>query len=476
MRPTCTSQRFATLACHQLFNPEPLGMSKSRRDGLYLLVMGIVVFVLFGFMFRFVAKDAMADFKLVYYGTNCLQHHCDPYRESELRSFYRTESVESLAGGSQYLKSETLYVNLPPLSLVMAPLAMLPEGTAAALWMVATAAILILAAVLMWDLAAGNAPRVAGGLIGLLLANAAVVLGNGNAAGIVIGLCTIAAWCFLRKRFVLAGIVCLAVSLAMKPHDVGLVWLYFLLAGVAYRKWALQSLAAAGLLCLAAVLFVGHTAPNWIPEVRANLAEVFVPGGNNDPGLLGATSKSRAPEVMTDLQAVISVFRDIPAFYNTVTYIVCGVLLLGWLLVTLKSLQSQELTWLALAAVAPLTLLVTYHRAYDAKILLLTIPACAMLWAQGGATAKVALLVTTVGVVCTGEIPLAILLSMTKSLSAVGLLGEIQTVLLTRQAPLALLAMTIFYLLIYMRRARGKGATKVQTGPAPNKADIPAAC
>ena len=72
-------------------------MSKSRRDGLYLLVMGIVVFVLFGFMFRFVAKDAMADFKLVYYGTNCLQHHCDPYRESELRSFYRTESVESLA-------------------------------------------------------------------------------------------------------------------------------------------------------------------------------------------------------------------------------------------------------------------------------------------------------------------------------------------------------------------------------------------
>jgi len=37
-------------------------------------------FVLFGFMFRFVAKDAMADFKLVYYGTNCLQHHCDPYR------------------------------------------------------------------------------------------------------------------------------------------------------------------------------------------------------------------------------------------------------------------------------------------------------------------------------------------------------------------------------------------------------------
>jgi hypothetical protein len=121
-------------------------------------------------------------------------------------------------------------------------------------------------------------------------------------------------------------------------------------------------------------------------------------------------------------------------------------------------------------------MLITYHRAYDAKILLLSVPACAMLWAEGGAKAKLALLVTTLGVLCSGEIPLAILFSMTKSLSATGLLGEIRTVLLARQAPLALLAMSVFYLLIYVQKARGVGATKAQTGDVHREADIPATC
>jgi hypothetical protein len=35
----------------------------------------------------------------------------------------------------------------------------------------------------------------------------------------------VAAWCFIKGRFIPAGILCLAVSLAIKPHDAGLVWL-----------------------------------------------------------------------------------------------------------------------------------------------------------------------------------------------------------------------------------------------------------
>jgi hypothetical protein len=360
--------------------------------------------------------------------------------------------------------------------LFMAPFTVLPVGLAGVLWMLATAASLTLGGVLMWNLAADHAPRMAGGLIALLLANGAIVLGNGNPAGIVIGLCAIAVWCFLRERFVLAGIVCMAVSLAMKPHDAGLVWLCFLLSGPIYRKRALQTLAVTAALALVAILGVTQVAPGWMSEMRSNLAEISVRGGNNDPGPAGATSKSATPEVITDLQAVLSVFRDEPGFYNPATYILCGGLLLVWLFVTLRSGPSQALTWLALATVAPLTMLITYHRAYDAKILLLSVPACAMLWAEGGAKAKLALLVTTLGVLCSGEIPLAILFSMTKSLSATGLLGEIRTVLLARQAPLALLAMSVFYLLIYVQKARGVGATKAQTGDVHREADIPATC
>ena len=54
----------------------------------------------------------------------------------------------------------------------------------------------------------------------------------------------VAVWCFIRERFVPAGILCLAVSLAVKPQDAGLVWLYFLLVGGVYPKRALQTLVA----------------------------------------------------------------------------------------------------------------------------------------------------------------------------------------------------------------------------------------
>jgi hypothetical protein len=434
-------------------------MTKSRRDGLYLLALGIAIFVLFGSALRFIAKDSMRDFKDVYHGTRCLLHRCDPYSQTELMSFYQAEPGESSSDSIQRRQSETLYVNLPPAFLFIAPFALLPLGLASALWMILTAASLILAAFLTWNLGADYAPIISGGLIGLLLANSAIVLGNGNPAGIVISLCVVAVWCFLRERFVLAGVLCLAISLAMKPHDAILVWLFFLLAGGLHRKRALQTLAVTVVLALAATLWVSHAAPSWMPELRSNLAEISARGGNNDPGPAGLTSKSRTPEVITGLQAAVSVFRDDPGLYNSVSYIVCGTLLLVWLVATLKVRRSPPLTWLALAALASLTLLVTYHRAYDAKLLLLTVPACAMLWAEGGAIGRLALLVNTAGLLFTGEIPLAILIVLTKHLNpGAGFLGKIETVLLMRPAPLILLVMAIFYLWIYVRRARGEGA------------------
>src|ERR1019366_4930389 len=126
--------------------------------------------------------------------------------------------------------------------LFIAPFAMLPLATAQALWIILTGGGLILAGFLMWNLGSKYAPILSGCLIGFLLANCQLAFATGNTAGIVVGLCVVAVWCFLEDRFVLAGILCLAVSLAIKPHDAGLVWLYFLLAGGTYRKRALQTL------------------------------------------------------------------------------------------------------------------------------------------------------------------------------------------------------------------------------------------
>jgi hypothetical protein len=163
--------------------------------------------------------------------------------------------------------------------------------------------------------------------------------------------------------------------------------------------------------------------------------------------------------MIINLQSAIYIFRDDPRVYNLVSYLVCGALLLVWSVSTLRSRFSQRRAWLALAAVVPLTLLVTYHRPYDAKLLLLTVPACALLWSEGKPIRWIALLVTTAGIVSTADIPLTILLTLTRNLhiSTVALSGQLLTVLLMRPIPLILLAMAIFYLWLYMRHAPEKG-------------------
>ncbi len=429
-------------------------MTKGRRDGLYLLILGIGIFISFGFVLLFTAKDSMGDFKGTYYPTRCLLHQCDPYNESEYLLNYQSERRHLDAFESR--RGLVLTVNLPSTFLLIAPLAMLPYGLAAAVWMILTAVSLVLAACLTWDLAANYAPTLSAGLIAFLLTSSAIVLANGNSAGIVVGFCVIAVWCFLKERFVLAGILCLGIILAIKPHDAGLIWLFFLLAGGVFRKRALQTLVVTIVLGLAAFLWVSHVAPHWIPEMRANMEARSSQGGNDDPGPAGMTSTSKTMDTIIDLQAVISIFRDDPRFYDPVTYLFCGVLVLIWGTITIRSRTSPALTWFALATAAPLSMLVTYHRAYDAKMLLLTVPACALLWTEGGIKGRFALLVSALGFFFTGEIPLAFLLPLTRSLhlNSTSFFGEIETVLLSRPASLSLLAMTAFYLWVYLRASR----------------------
>jgi uncharacterized membrane protein len=331
--------------------------------------------------------------------------------------------------------------------------------------MALTAGVFILAALLMWNVAANYAPDVSLFLMCILLVNCEAIFAAGNTAGIVVSLCVVAVWCFLQDRFVPAGILCLALSLAIKPHDAGLVWLYFLLAGGVYRKRALQTLFITVVLGLSAFLWVSHVAPHWIQDWHSNLETISAHGGLNDPSLYSVTGRTGG--MVIDLQSAISVFRDDPRIYDPVSYLVCGALLLAWSVLTLKSRFPQRRAWLALAAIVPLTMLASYHRPYDAKLLLLAVPACAMLWAEGGRIGRLALLMTTAGIVATADIPLIILLILTGNLhiSTAGLSGQILIAVLMRPVPLILLAMSIFYLYVYLRSGQPQGSA-----PKPGKA------
>jgi len=427
-------------------------MTRARLGGVLLLLLSSGIFISWGAALERTALYGMIDFKAVYYGTRCLLQHCDPYQESELQDSYLAAGGESSPKFAQLRRSVTLWVYLPTASSFVALFAMLPWGLAHVLWMILMASCLILAAFLMWDLGAKRAPGVSIFLACMVLANCEFVFAVGNSAGIVVSLCVVAAWCFLQERFVPAGVLCLAVSLAVKPHDAGLVWLYFLLAGGVYRKRALQTLVVTLVLSLPAVLWITHVAPNWVPELRANLSANSAPGSLSDPR--GANFDGRLPYTVIDLQTVITPFRDDPRVYDLVSYLICAPLLLVWMFVTVRSRSSPATAWLALAAIAALTMLPVYHRPYDTKLLLLSIPACAMLWAEGGLIRWLALLFTSAGVVLTGDIPLIVLRLLTRNfnMSAAGLFGKIVTVAVIRPIPPILLTMGIFYLWVYVRR------------------------
>jgi hypothetical protein len=458
----------------QNFNPFPLGhdstserlillrvkmsMKRTTLIGLAWILLASGISILWG---TSLAQKANGwwDFKAIYYGTRCLLEHHNPYRQSELEAVYRVEGGESPSEPIPAHQAVTLYVNLPTTFIVIAPFAMLPWGPAHVLWMTLIAGGYILAALLMWNLGASYAPNLSLFLICILLTNCEMVFFGGNAAGIVTNLCVVAVWCFLRERFVLAGVLCLAISLALKPHDAGFVWLYFLLAGGVYRKRALQTLLITAVLGLAAFLWVSHVAPHWMQDWNSNMSAISAHGGINEAGPNSITSHE--PGIVLDLQAAISIFRDDPRIYNPVSYLVCGALLLLWSVRTLRSRFSLRSVWLGLAVAATLTMLVTYHRPWDAKLLLLTVPACALLWAEGGPIRWIALVVNAAGLLSTADIPLVFLSIYTKGLhpGAAGILGKMLAVVQLRPTPLILLAMGIFYMWIYLRGDPARDAT-----------------
>ena len=202
----------------------------------------------------------------------------------------------------------------------------------------------------------------------------------------------------------------------------------------------------ATVLGLPAILWVSHVSPHWINELYGNLAATAVPGGITDPGpsSMGGTGGG----MIIDLQTIISLFRNDPAFYNPITYVIFGLLLLVWIIVVFRSPRTAPNHYLALAAIAALSMLPVYHRPHDAKLLLLTLPACSVLAGDGGAIGRIAVVLNSAAIVLTSDLPLGMLALMTKDQHSTW-----KTLLLGRPMPLILLALGAFYLWVYARRS-----------------------
>jgi hypothetical protein len=399
-------------------------------------------------------ETKMDDFGGMYFGARCVVKRLDPYDQAVALQEFRSEGGKIQGSGRPAEVTREVFtvgVNLPTSFLLMLPIALLPWNMAQIIWLILIALGMGFAAMAMWDAGAEYVGWISGVLVCLVLVNTEAPYLIGNVATIVVSFCVLAAWCFRKRTMEIAGVILLGLALVLKPHDAGLVWLYLLIAGGDLRKRALQSLGLAAVLGILSLVWVAPISPHWLAEMHQNHAMVDQRGGNSDPGPTGPSAGAIGQII--DLQAAFSVFRDDPGFYNPVSYAVAGVPILIWLLALWQSKASCGVNWLALSPASVLVLLPVYHRNYDARLMLLLVPACAMVWVAGGARRWIVLGLTLLALVTTGDLWIVLVPRTAKSLqlSLAHLIGDhLATILLLRTAVPVLLATGSYYVWVYV--------------------------
>ena len=441
------------------------GMAAQRRIGLFFLLCGAAVFLLAGSGIARSRPLGMIDFKDLYYGTRCLEQHCDPYNTDGFRAYYIAQHGPTADEPHWMIVGTTRLNYLPQVFPLMTPFAAWSWPVAQLLWGACIATIFLAGSFLTWSLCVETAPALSGAILGFFLANNEITLGGGNAAGVAIGLTAIAVWCWVEDRMQGLGVLCLAIALCLKPHVVGPVWLLLLLSGRQGRERAVKSLLVVLVISAVALVWVSREAPQWFPELRATIASYEAPGGINSPSVMppvGEIARSggstTAPGMTCDLRTIAALFTDDPHVYTLSVWLICAPMLALWIATTRRLPPTRRNMLLGLAAVVPLSMLPLYHRTTDAKLLLLVVPACAWLWHEGGKLGRVASWITAAAFVIAGDISLVVL---SMAVGRVDLYHAafskcIQLGLLARPVPLFLLAAAIFYGWVYVRRTSGE--------------------
>ncbi len=201
---------------------------------------------------------------------------------------------------------------------------------------------------------------------------------SGQLSGIAVSLAFIAYWFFFRGRSNL-GVVCLGLSLGMKPQLAGLIFIVLLFDP--QRRWlAIKSgIVAAALLAIGiGWLSLEPASTHWHENYHAQVESSLSPGAVNDPSAASAFAAN-----FTNLQSASSLFIDSRVRNNQLAYALGGVLFLAWLYLAIKTAgiaqRREEVQAIALAAILCIGLLPVYHRHYDLVVLIFSFEALFLL-------------------------------------------------------------------------------------------------
>lgn len=157
--------------------------------------------------------------------------------------------------------------------------------------------------------------------------------------------------------------------------QLGLPFLAFQILRARWSTVASGALVVAG-LTLVAIARMQVAAVPWVSSWFANLALLSGPGGINDPSTLNPERYS-----LVNLQYLLGSVGVSPSIADGLTIVIVGVIAVGAVVLARRIPRANELVVLALIAV--LSLLVAYHRYYDAVILTLPIAWAVSAWRTG---------------------------------------------------------------------------------------------
>ncbi len=341
-----------------------------------ILVAGLFLLSLAFFLergaYRGLHESRTGDFATIYAAARCWLHHEGPYDRAGLER----ELVQ--AGAPSVLIRDQLHqASLYPISAFpfVALLAFLPWSAANIIWCILSLACFAASIVaLLQDLAVSKTGKWIAASACLFFSPTYVGVVNGNASVISISLAILSLDFAIHKRLWKSGVL-FGVTLCIKPQIAICCFLALLL----WRRRAAVVIGAvvAGIVWAVAILHASSSGQSWgwLVSWWQNVAHEGASGGLDDsrPGNPFASGFLNA-------QTLSYLVSGNALFAEGIVFALALVLAVLYFHFSQNEKNGPGRKWVDAAFFAALSLAITYHRYYDAQLLLAAIPTVVYLW------------------------------------------------------------------------------------------------
>lgn len=333
------------------------------RPALHLLLLAASLLFIIRGPVAAVRTGGNYDFTLIYSSSRAWVEGLNPYLASNVSKAWLSSHGPADLDPTLVRGSATLVYPLPAL-VILSPIAALPWPIATWVWALLNTALVALSLHLLAQLAnlSGNA-RLLFYSLGLVLGPLALNIKQGQTAGLVVAGIVLASSLLRRSTF--SG-PCLGLAAALKPQLGALFLIYH--AGRLRWKHTLFAIAAIAALTALGAARLSLTNTDWFTSWQTNVRDFTTLDDAN------ATRSNPIRYQMVNLHFPLHNITDNRDAVRLAVYGICGTLCLTFFIADLKRARQTtdtpaELT--SLSFVSAITLIVAYHRPYDAAILVI---------------------------------------------------------------------------------------------------------